>query len=330
MRPGIIADDLTGACDSAARAALAGWRPRVVLSCSAEESDPVASDADLLVISTATRSRSPKQAAVVVAEAARAMIACGARPCFKKIDSTLRGPWAAEVAALRRVTEAKLVAVAPAFPDCGRVVRGGVVYSEGKRVGALTPALVAAGIRDAIIGDAETDEHLAAFVESVKARGRSVLWVGSGGLARFAFGPGGNVARALQPAAARWLIIAGSKHPVTLAQMEAVRQAKQEAQGPREEMVAEAPERIEPGTGLFLIGGDTAARAVRALGARALDVLGEALPGVAVGKLVGGRADGASFLSKSGGFGAPDTVLRAVRLCTACETKQVFATDEHR
>jgi len=325
MRPGIIADDLTGACDSAARAAQAGWHPRVVLSCSAEESDPVAKDVDLLVISTATRNRSPKQAAAVVAEAARAMIACGARPCFKKIDSTLRGPWAAEVAALRRMAEAELVAVAPAFPDCGRVVRGGVVFCDGKRVGALAPALAAAGIRDVIIGDAESDEQLAAFVKSVKARGRRILWVGSGGLARFAFGPGGNVAPALQPAAARWLIIAGSKHPVTLAQMEAVRQASLESQAPRVEVVLEVPERIKPGTGLFLIGGDTAARAVRALGARALDVFGEALPGVAIGRLVGGCAAGAPFLSKAGGFGAPDTVLRAVRLCTACETKQLFS-----
>lgn len=311
MRPAIIADDLTGACDAAARAALAGWQSRVLMDWEC------AAAGDLLVISTATRNQSPEQAARVVTEAGRELIDRGAQPVFKKIDSTLRGPWAAEVAALRLVTEAELVAVAPAFPECGRVVRGGVVYCDGEPVGALAPALATAGIGDALIGDAESDRDLAAFAESVRGQGRSprrVLWVGSAGLARYAFGPvpSGHAPRP-RPTAARWLVVAGSTHPSTLAQVDVLRQACLDVA--LAEVIDEVPGIIEPGVGLFFIGGDTAERAVRALSVSALDVFGEVLPGVAVGRLVGGRADGVPFLSKAGGFGAPDTVLRALEVC---------------
>ncbi len=306
MRAAIIADDLTGACDAAARAALAGWRVRVLLKGPLEGHD-------LSVVSTATRNHTPEQAGKAVAEAARALITRGIRPLFKKIDSTLRGPWAAEVAAQWQVTGAQVVAVCPAFPACGRIVRNGVVSCGGEAVGALAPALEAAGVAgdevSVMIGNAETDADLADFVHSVAARGRSVLWVGSAGLARFAFGQGDYPGEP-RPNAARWLVAAGSTHPATLDQVEAARAAGIE-------VVSQIPDAFAPGasTGLFLIGGDTAERAVRHLEADALEVLGEVLPGVAVGRLLGGRADGVPFLSKAGGFGRPDTVVRAISLC---------------
>ena len=332
MRQAIIADDLTGACDSAARATLAGWRPLVLPAGMLGGTGPDSADSEtghtLVVVSTATRRQPREQAAKAVGEVARALLARGVFPCFKKIDSTLRGPWAAEVAALRQVIGAQVVAVAPAFPACGRIVRDGTVYAEGEPVGALAPALAAAGVGDALIQDAESDQELAAFVESVVQRRATVLWVGSAGLARFAFGraPAGESAAESQPPssalAARWLIVAGSTHAATLAQVEAARAAGGDAVGAAVEVVSQVPKALERDTGLFLIGGDTAEGAVGALEVEALEVFGEVLPGVATGRLLGGRAHGVPFLSKAGGFGQPDALTRAITLAMSSPRRQ--------
>ena len=328
MRPAIIADDLTGACDSAARATRAGWRPLVLPAGMLGGIGPDSADSEtghtLVVVSTATRNRPPERAAKAVGEVARALLVRGVFPCFKKIDSTLRGPWAAEVAALRQVIGAKVVAVAPAFPACGRIVRDGTVYAEGEPVGALAPALATVGIGDALIQDAESDQELAAFVESVIQRRATVLWVGSAGLARFAFGqvPAGVQVRRPQTAAARWLIVAGSTHAATLAQVEAARAAGRDAVEAPVEVVNQVPKALERDTGLFLVGGDTAEGAVGALEVEALEVFGEILPGVATGRLLGGRAHGVPFLSKAGGFGQPDALIRAITLAMSSPRRQ--------
>lgn len=300
MQTAIIADDLTGACDAAARAAMAGWRPRVVLRGNA--------CGELVAVSTASRGFTEVHAAQVVARAACRLIACGFHPAFKKIDSTLRGPWAHEVAALREVLGADIVAVCPAFPACGRVVRGGNVYCHGELIGALAPPLAAAGIADALIADAATEQDLAAFARSVAAMGRSVLWVGSAGLAQFAFPNPSPVERPPLPVAATWLVVSDSQHPATQAQVKIARDAGIPVS-------TSVPKELPERSGLFLIGGDTAQAAVRALGVTAMDVFGEVLPGIVAGRLAGGRAGGTPFLTKSGGFGEPEDVVRAIRLC---------------
>ena len=336
MRPAIIADDLTGACDSAARAALAGWRslvlPAGVLAGSDADFSSLGTDHNLVVVSTATRNQSPEQAEKVVAEVARALLGRGVFPGYKKIDSTLRGPWASEVASLRRVLAAQLVAVAPAFPACGRTVRHGTVYADGKPVGALASALAAAGVGDALVADAESDQELAAFVESVAQHRAAVLWVGSAGLARFAFGqaPAGELAQRPCAGVGRWLILAGSTHPATLVQMDVARAADRNAAGATVEVVTQAPGALERDTGLFLVGGDTAERAVGELQVEALEVFDEVLPGVAAGRLLGGRAHGVPFLSKAGGFGRPDALVRAVALAMASPQARAAELIGHR
>ena len=344
MRPAIIADDLTGACDSAARAALSGWRPLVLPAGGLAGSRPNPSEAGtghtLVVVSTATRNQPPEQAADAVAEVAGALLARGLFPCFKKMDSTLRGPWAAEVATLRQLIAAQVVAVAPAFPACGRMVRNGMVYADGKPVGALASALGAAGVCDALIQDVESDQDLAAFVESVTQRRTTVLWVGSAGLARFAFGspPAGEQVRELPPPrstpptptkAARWLIVAGSTHAATLAQVEVARAAGRDAVGAVVEVVSQVPNALERNTGLFLVGGDTAEDAVGALQVEALEVSDEVLPGVAAGRLLGGRAHGVPFLSKAGGFGPGDALIRAITLAMSSPRRRAAELVSH-
>jgi uncharacterized protein YgbK (DUF1537 family) len=61
---------------------------------------------------------------------------------------------------------------------------------------------------------------------------------------------------------------------------------------------------------LFITGGDTATAVLRAVDARSIEIRGEVLTGVPWGMLSGGLFDGCPVVTKSGGFGAPDTMVR--------------------
>ena len=74
--------------------------------------------------------------------------------------------------------------------------------------------------------------------------------------------------------------------------------------------MALAIERMAPPRCLVVTGGATLFRLVRALGAERLLVQGELMPGIAVSRPEGGRWPGATVLSKSGAFGAPDLLVR--------------------
>jgi uncharacterized protein YgbK (DUF1537 family) len=66
--------------------------------------------------------------------------------------------------------------------------------------------------------------------------------------------------------------------------------------------------------GLILTGGDTAIAVCQLLGAQAIQILHEVEPGVPLGILKGGRADGLPVVTKAGGFGSPDVFVKAIRL----------------
>ncbi|CAG9200266.1 D-threonate kinase [Paraburkholderia tropica] len=138
----IIADDLSGAADCAIGFANAGHRTLVTLDASramdaangsandgADEHAP--RDADVIAADTDTRRLTPADAAARTAHAFEALrgAAASRRKLYKKIDSTLRGNWAAEVAALQ--ARAGLAIVAPAFPATGRTVRDGALLVHG-------------------------------------------------------------------------------------------------------------------------------------------------------------------------------------------------------
>src|SRR5689334_5839685 len=89
----IVADDLSGAADCAVSFAVRGLYTEVVI----EPSAGFAPSADVVSIDANTRHLSPVDAR---RETERLVRAHGRRPwCFKKIDSTLRGNAAAEIAA---------------------------------------------------------------------------------------------------------------------------------------------------------------------------------------------------------------------------------------
>ncbi len=117
----ILADDLSGAADCAIGAAKAGLKSVVVFEQNASVSaQVVAVDAD-------TRHRSATEAGLINQKLWQAQTSPN-RLFYKKIDSTLRGNFAAEMAAL---TEAGVAIVAPAFPRTGRTTSNGKVWIKG-------------------------------------------------------------------------------------------------------------------------------------------------------------------------------------------------------
>src|SRR3954453_17337375 len=102
----VIADDLTGACDSAVQFANAGLR--TIVSLDGE------GDADVVAYSTDSRDKPCAMPPVV-----------GRPVIFKKIDSTLRGNTRAEILAALDTYGFDTAIVNPAFPEMGRVVENG-------------------------------------------------------------------------------------------------------------------------------------------------------------------------------------------------------------
>jgi D-threonate/D-erythronate kinase len=216
----IIADDLSGAADCAIGFAGAGHRTVVMLEAMQEGTD---SRADTTAIDTDTRRVPPAEAAARTTAAYTTLRVEGQR-LYKKIDSTLRGNWAAEVAALQRL--AGLAVVAPAFPATGRTLRGARVLVHGEPLentetwqlenlgreadvaamladaGLTTQVLDAEALRDdagalavqietiaasgvqALVVDAQTEHALRTLALATLYSETALFWVGSGGLAR--------------------------------------------------------------------------------------------------------------------------------------------------
>lgn len=124
----IIADDFTGALDTGVQFAAHGIRTRVVVG---EAVDFAACGAEVLVVDTETRHLPAAQAYDAVARlTARARYA-GIGYIYKKTDSALRGNIGAELAAVLEASGLRQLPFLPAFPQTGRVTRGGVHYVDG-------------------------------------------------------------------------------------------------------------------------------------------------------------------------------------------------------
>ncbi len=63
---------------------------------------------------------------------------------------------------------------------------------------------------------------------------------------------------------------------------------------------------------VILTGGETAVEAYKAMKALGLMIEGEVLPGVTMSRLVGGKHEGLGVVTKAGGFGEDDTIVKAV------------------
>ncbi|WP_162605978.1 four-carbon acid sugar kinase family protein [Jiangella aurantiaca] len=214
----LIADDLTGAAEAAAAFVLR--TPRIV-DLDALRSVRTSLDAGVTAVDTDSRYVGPELAAERCRTALALLPPSGV--VVKKIDSTLRGPLAAELAEVRE--PGGLLVVAPALPALGRTVIGGAVLVDGvplerSAAWAAEPRPAPASVAEALaplpvsvvplpavrggvdelaaalwaaaeggrvpVCDAETEGDLDRVVGAgrlVARSGRTVRWAGSAGLA---------------------------------------------------------------------------------------------------------------------------------------------------
>lgn len=213
LRVLIVADDLTGAMDTAGPFAQRGFKTMVVaqpLAC-----DPAAVvSAQVVSLDTASRHLQPADAAKRVGQCVGRLARQSFDVVFKKIDSTLRGNVVPETLALLRGCGRDAALIAPAFPAQGRTVRDGMVHVNGTplpqtnfardalspppseslievfsravgagKVGSWSPGAAhqEAG-RSIVIADSETDSDLASALNTAKPQLGRMLLVGSAGL----------------------------------------------------------------------------------------------------------------------------------------------------
>jgi len=224
LRVLIVADDLTGAMDSAGPFAEIGVETWVVAA--PMQCDPATiARARVVSVNTDSRHLPAAQAATRVREIVRRLGPGAFDVVVKKIDSTLRGNVVAETLALLETSGRRGAVIAPAFPAQGRTVKSGVVHVDGVPLAetafardALSPPPLAplqqvfaeaqpglgvaiAGAADDFSGgsniriwiaDGATDADLAATVSAVQGRLGELLLAGSAGitkpLARACFG----------------------------------------------------------------------------------------------------------------------------------------------
>jgi uncharacterized protein YgbK (DUF1537 family) len=344
----LVADDLTGACDSAAAFLPTGRAVRVWLGAAATfpATEPVQA------FNTDSRSLSPAKASRIVARIAAALASNPQTLLFKKIDSAARGPFAAEILAAHLAFGSRAVLLAPAFPAAGRTVRNGILEIQdatGQRTqidiaNLFSPrsrslialvsrpeelgAAIDAG-KPILICDSSAQSDLEVMVRTAQ-KFPSLLFAGSAGLAQaLASLAAGRIHRVPPPFASRTLLVAGSDHPVTTLQLDALDHVDSRARvdsravhvlrldfSSRDRARILDTFRTFAPQALILTGGDTALLAANTLGAHSFILHGELAPGIPWGIVQGGRAEGCIVITKSGGFGAPSAfneILSALR-----------------
>lgn len=127
---GIIADDLTGANDTALQFQLNGADTNILLDKHIEKKQNFPAQA--WAISTESRNGTPEEAFEKVKDAAQLLVD-EINPDFfyKKIDSTVRGNIAVEVLSALKVLDWDAAIVMPAFPQEGRITVGGYHLLKG-------------------------------------------------------------------------------------------------------------------------------------------------------------------------------------------------------
>ncbi|WP_295784077.1 four-carbon acid sugar kinase family protein [uncultured Microbacterium sp.] len=352
---GVVADDFTGAADSAGTFARHGWTVRLLVGAAKPPRTTSAELRTVVAIATGSRSMSEVDAAAATSRAVHRLAAAGAQRLFVKIDSTLRGPVAGQVqGALEVWGDDARVVVAPAFPAQGRTVINGVVLVDGVPVSETASgrdpfAPVASdhladlfpGFRRLALdgrglpaptrtwADAATDRELDAVAEVIGAEPDAVA-VGSAGLAGALARRWSHPSPPTDAGAVRGevIVIVTSLHPVSALQMAELAASappgvdlvtppvRRESDPARvADQIAErvsALVRARRVDALVVVGGDGVAAVLDSLGATGILVDDVLETGCPTGTIVGGIADGTRIVTKSGGFGTPQTLVDLV------------------
>lgn len=120
----VVADDLTGAADTGAPFATAGFATAVPLHAAPE-------NAEVIALSNDTRDASGDRIEGLFQHAMQLLPAPkGSELWYAKVDSVFRGYPGPEIAFLLRYTGRRAVIIAPALPDQGRLTVDGQVYVD--------------------------------------------------------------------------------------------------------------------------------------------------------------------------------------------------------
>lgn len=129
---GIIADDLTGANDTALQFKLNGTDTNILLSNDIPQTNLREPQPQAWAISTESRNVAPKEAFDRVRESVELFVKeINPDYFYKKIDSTVRGNIAIEIMSVLDVLEWDAAVVMPAFPLEGRITVGGYQLLKG-------------------------------------------------------------------------------------------------------------------------------------------------------------------------------------------------------
>ncbi len=187
---------------------------------------------------------------------------------------------------------------------------------------------IADGVR-VLLCDAVEQTHLDRLAAAASRVPHQILWAGSAGLAR-ALGaqlpsPPAHLTGPPARRSGRTILFTGTPHPVTVLQVaEVERDATHSSHARSIHRLVDpsaTPEFImaafsaEKPAALILTGGETASFVLRALGATGINLAGEIAPGIPWGMVEGGMADGCTVVTKSGGFGQRDALVRAFQFC---------------
>lgn len=376
----IIADDLTGACDTAVAFLGGGKAAEVILHFQEAAGRPeAATSAEVIAVQTESRDLG-RQAALDRLRAAYDF-ANGFHPrlLFKKIDSAFRGNTCLEIRESLDLLPAKFAILAPAFPGQGRRVREGQLFIDGiagpsaiDLIAALGEQGLGSGMLEVIAApggrnlaenlvskknsggrlalcDSWTDADLDLVAQAGLDSGLDILWIGSAGLAhalsKFSARP--VQSKPKQPAQSRRAVVfvIGSCHPVTLKQMDRLRSTGSVTEIQPGDTASGRMHAAIGGQGVVLVhlvreqwgldrirnlfeacvsdigvlvlsGGDMASLVCDALSAQAIVLENELLPGIPRGRIRGGIADGCALVTKSGGFGTEDALVRIADRCS--------------
>lgn len=173
----VIADDLTGALDTAVQFTKKGVSAVVITDMKAFSTE--LADYQVVVVNTESRHLLPEEAAERVRIAAEFGGSIGAEYYYKKIDSTLRGNVGAELGALLHACDSNELMLVPAFSKMGRSVRGGLLYVDGILLGEtgfaydpLNPVCTS-GVADIITAQTDIPVHLIRNPDDLPRSGNS-------------------------------------------------------------------------------------------------------------------------------------------------------------
>ena len=217
LRVAVLADDLTGAGDTVVQFAQRGWPSYLQRSAEVPPLPAVAAVGQSLN----TRALPGEEAVARTLDATRVQLDAGVTRLYLKIDSTMRGSVAAQLAgalqAWRTVHPGAFVILCPAYPAMGRTIHDGRLWVNGAALedspagsdpvtpmrtsvftelvpGAAVVAMGSAGVlsvaiteaartHDVIVVEASDQAALITLAEVVAVLGAQALPAGSAGLA---------------------------------------------------------------------------------------------------------------------------------------------------